>query len=512
MVRVARIPTVALAALLGALYLALNPPSADIAAHLYRADLVQRAGLVVWDNSWYAGHPLPGYSLLFPWLGALIGVRVAGALSALVATAVFAKLAADEFEPGAASVASAWFTVAMIAAVVSGRLAFAFGTAVGAAAVLAGTRGRVTIAAVLAAATTLSSPVTGLFLILIAAAWVVARGLRSAPSAAWALALGAASTGLVLAIAFPEGGTEPFAASSFWPALAATGLALWVTTGGPRPLRVGIALYALLLVAAFVIPTPLGGNAARLGALLAGPLAAGMLWTRRPRLLAILALPLVYWVMYSPVHDWASAAGDPSLSASYYAPLLTELESRQHGEAPARVEIPFTARHWESYRVAPHVFLARGWERQLDRRDNNLFYAKWLTAAGYHAWLKDQAVRWVALPDAPLDDSARQEALLIRSGLPYLHEVWHSLHWRLYAVRKPTRLGALQLGVDAFTAREGLVRVRWTRNWAVLAGRGCVSRGPRGWTTVTTARPGAVVRVSISMTPLRALAGTRHCR
>ena len=514
MVRVSRIPTVALAALLGALYLALNPPSADIAAHLYRADLVQRAGLVVWDNSWYAGHPLPGYSLLFPWLGALIGVRVAGALSALVATAVFAKLAADEFEPGAASVASAWFTVAMIAAVVSGRLAFAFGTAVGAAAVLAGTRGRVTIAAVLAAATTLSSPVTGLFLILIAAAWVVASGLRSAPSAAWALALGAASTGLVLAIAFPEGGTEPFAASSFWPALAATGLALWVTTGGPRPLRVGIALYALLLVAAFVIPTPLGGNAARLGALLAGPLAAGMLWTRRPRLLAVLAVPLIYWVMYAPVHDWASAAGDPSLRASYYAPVLGELEHRQAEHAPARVEIPFTARHWESYRMAPHVFLARGWERQLDRRDNSLFYDRRhpLTAARYHAWLKDQAVRWVALPDAPLDHSARLEAQIIRSRPHYLREVWHSAHWRLFAVRHPTHLGAQRLGVDGFSAREGLVRVRWTRNWAVLAGHGCVSRSPQGWTSVTTAIPGAAVHVAIRWTPLRALAGPRHCR
>src|SRR4051812_50049105 len=89
MVSVARIPTVALAALLGALYLALNPPSADIAAHLYRADLVQRSGLVLWDNSWYAGHPLPGYSLLFPWLGALIGVRLAGAARAPGAAPVF---------------------------------------------------------------------------------------------------------------------------------------------------------------------------------------------------------------------------------------------------------------------------------------------------------------------------------------------------------------------------------------------------------------------------------------
>src|SRR3954447_20061686 len=204
MVRVARIPTVALAALLGALYLALNPPSADIAAHLYRADLVQRSGLVVWDNSWYAGHPLPGYSLLFPWLCALIGVRLAGGVSALGATAIFAKLAADEFEPGAAGVASAWFAVAMTAAVVSGRLAFAFGTAVGAAAVLAATRGRVALAGALAVATTLRSPGAGLFLILIAAAWLVAAGLRDAPSAAWALALGAAVTGLALAIAFPE--------------------------------------------------------------------------------------------------------------------------------------------------------------------------------------------------------------------------------------------------------------------------------------------------------------------
>jgi hypothetical protein len=515
MVRVARIPTVAFAALLGVLYLALNPPSADVAAHLYRADLVQRAGLVVWDNNWYGGHNLPGYSLLFPWLGALIGVRLAGALSALAATAVFARLAADEFEPGAARAASAWFAVGMTATVVSGRLAFAFGTAVGAAALLAATRHRAVLAALLGAATTLSSPVAGLFLILIAAAWLIAGpGLRSAPTAAWTVALGAAATGLALALTFPEGGTEPFVASSFWPALAATGLGLWVAAEGPRPLRTAIALYGLLLVAAFVLPTPQGGNAARLGALLAGPLAAGLLWSHRPRLLAVLALPLVYWVMYSPVHDWASAAGDPSLSASYYAPLLGELERRQEGSAPARVEIPFTARHWESYRVAPHVFLARGWERQLDRRDNSVFYDKQhpLTAARFHAWLKDNAVRWVALPDVKLDHSARLEAQLIRSGLPYLHEVWSSEHWRLFAVRHPTHLGALRMTVDGFTARTGLVRVRWSRNWTIQAGRGCVTRGVNGWTSVWTAKSGATLRVANQVRPLRALAGSRHCR
>ena len=39
-----------------------------------------------------------------------------------------------------------------------------------------------------------------------------------------------------------------------------------------------------------------------------------------------------------------------------------------------RVEIPFTDTHWEAYRVASEFPLARGWERQLDRDDNGLFY------------------------------------------------------------------------------------------------------------------------------------------
>ena len=37
-------PAVGLAAVLAALYLVLDPPSADLAAHIYRAGLVDRAG------------------------------------------------------------------------------------------------------------------------------------------------------------------------------------------------------------------------------------------------------------------------------------------------------------------------------------------------------------------------------------------------------------------------------------------------------------------------------------
>ena len=66
----------ALAVPLAAAYLVLEPPSGDLAAATYRGDLFARAGFTLWDNNWYGGHYLPGYSLLAPALGALIRERL----------------------------------------------------------------------------------------------------------------------------------------------------------------------------------------------------------------------------------------------------------------------------------------------------------------------------------------------------------------------------------------------------------------------------------------------------
>ena len=148
-------------------------------------------------------------------------------------------------------------------------------------------------------------------------------------------------------LVFPEGGYEPFAAAAFWPQFAAVVL---IAVALPRrwpTLRIGAALYALALAAAFLVHTPVGGNAARLGALLAAPLVVAVLWGRRPLLLALLAPALIYWQLATPVSDLAKVAGDPSLKVSYYAPLRAELE-RLGGGAPMRVEIPMTGAHSES--------------------------------------------------------------------------------------------------------------------------------------------------------------------
>ncbi|MEJ7798541.1 MAG: hypothetical protein WKF42_08585, partial [Solirubrobacteraceae bacterium] len=113
------------------------------------------------------------------------------------------------------------------------------------------------MAAGLAVLTTLASPVAGLFLALAAVAWgIAARERRMAAT----VVAGAALVPLAaLAALFPEGGTEPFVASAFWPALAAIALVAAALPRRERALRLGAVIYALGCAAAFAFASPLGG-------------------------------------------------------------------------------------------------------------------------------------------------------------------------------------------------------------------------------------------------------------
>jgi hypothetical protein len=499
------IPAWALAAVAAAAYLVLAPPSADLAAQYYRADL----GLVLWDNGWYGGHHMPGYSVLFPPLAAVLGPRLVGALSAVAAAWLFERLVRD-LDGG--RVAALWFALATASSLVTGRLTFALGVAVGLAAVLAAARGRSGWACAIAALASLASPVAGAFVALAAAAWWLDRP-RWWPVALAACALAPA---IALGVAFPEGGSFPFVGSSFWPGLAAAIAVGLVVPPDARVVRIGVALYALAMVASFALETPMGGNVVRLGALFAGPVLAAVVWRTNRRALALLALPLLYWQWVAPVDDWVRAAGDQSVHERYYDGLLGFLATR--GGGPFRLEIPFTDNHWESRWVAPHVPLARGWERQVDRERNALFYDdRPITPARYRRWLDDNAVRFVALADAPIDYSAAREAQLLRNGLPYLREVWHDAHWRVFEVAdarplatgaaRATALGPRRVRLAADRAGTVDLRVRFTPYWRLAAGRGCVGQGTGGWTRLRVEGPGEVeIETAFALGRVRATA------
>jgi hypothetical protein len=478
------LPT-AVAAGFALVYVIVSPPSLDLAAHLFRAKLFNEEGFGLWDNWWYAGHNTVGYSVLFPAIAAGLTPQLAAGIAAVGTALLFEMLARDQFgEDG--WLGALWFGAATASNLYTGRLTFAFGMLPATAAALALSRRRPGIATAMGVLTALCSPVAALFSALAGAAYGLA-GLASKPrqlrAGVWGAAVIAGSlvpVGL-LAVAFPEGGTFPFGLSTLWPLLLVSVVAFAATPRSEPVLRAGAALYLLGCLAAYAIPTAVGSNAARLGTLAAGPVAALLWFPKRRRLLALAAAPLLF-IQWQAAVGVVIASDDPATANSYYTPLLDFL-SAQKGP-PFRIEIPFTSSHWESYAVATRFALARGWERQLDIKYNHLFYGGKLDAATYDAWLHSLAVRYVAVANTSLDYSARVEARLIDRGLPYLKLVMRSENWRVYAVADPTPivsgaatltvLGPNSVTIDAHRAGSALVRVRYSPYWSLGAGDGCV--------------------------------------
>jgi len=562
------LPAVALSAALAAAMLAWNPHVGDLAAQVFRTELFQRAGLGIWNGSWYGGHYTLTYSVLFPPLAALLGPRLVGTLAVVASSYLFDRLVRDRWGE-AARWATLWFAAGVVTLLADGQLTFALGVAFALAALRFLQLGRAPWALLASAACALSSPVAAVSLagVLLAAAldpavyldrlsrgWRGAwggrgrtvarpqrpprpryrtRGLRasslgsrrSAPVAVWAASVALALV-IVPNLAFPEGGQFPFAFSSYVAVPLFCGGALFVTRGlaaEERQLRRVLLAYLLAATAIWLAPNPMGGNAVRLGALFGGPVLAAVMLAHRPRLTAVPTLVLaiavaggLYWQLTASVNQIARSVGDPSTSAAYFAPVARWLHG--HGGGAARIEVPPTANHWEAAYLAPGFELARGWLRQLDTTRDDVFYGddRPLNARTYRTWLHENAIRYVALPDAALDYSSVAERRLILRDPPYLVSRWSDAHWRVYEVRDPAPL-VQPLGAGAASVRHighsgfaldvtrpgrFLVRVAFTPYWSIERGHGCLLRHGE-WTLARAARPG-VFRVAADFSLSRA--------
>ena len=505
-----------------------RPPSPDLAAAVYRVHLFSADGFTLWDNNWYGGHYLPDYSLLFPPLAKLLGLHWTGVAAVTLSTLIFWRLVAEHFGSRTA-IASALFALSASGDLFIGRIAFALGVTCGLASVLSVVRGHRLCAALLSLACAAASPVAAAFLVLAACTDLTTnhRSLRAA-----LLALPALGLTLALIVLFPEGGYEPFAFTSLLAAVAVSSALVLLLPAREQLLRRGAQLYLVALLLSYIVPSPMGSNAVRFGVLFAPACLVGCVeisdiqlafarasrWWQLARrhdpvrclrigragaiwLMGLLSSALVLWQIAGPLEQSIGASLDPASQDSFYVPAIRYLESRSEGR-PMRIEVPFTSSHWDATILGERFDLARGWERQLDTRYDELFYAPLLTARAYHAWLLETGVRYVALSDAPMDFSSVQEATLIRGGLPFLREVFRSADWRIYAV-----IGAppLASGPGALTAMDDdgftlhvthpgtfLVRVRYTPYWKIDSGQGTIKESPSGWTLVTADRRGEV--------------------
>jgi hypothetical protein len=545
------VAAVALAVSLVGTGLLLGWHGTDLAAAAHRVLLFRRYGFTLWDGTWYGGQWTLDYSVAFAPVAATLGLPALGLVSAGLAALSFERLSCrlveDLIGPGVGRYIPALvFALGTAVQTAIGQYPFLAGEAVGLAALWAASRQRFWPAWLLAATASLLSPLAGAFVALGALAWLVARvplaapplhlrrsperRARSAPApqgpagptdptAGLAiryglLALAALAPGAVASLVFAGEGSMPFQGiNCVWDVVVA--VALWaLTPRRQRVLRTGLALYAVALVGAGLIQSPVGVNAGRLEDCAALPVALALVWPHRYRLAlgVVVGVPLL-------LSDWAPAWGAVSAGRgpawdqrSYYAPLDRWLASVDPGGVDGRVEAVPTVDHAESEWVADVVPLARGWERQTDIHLDPIFYTPGaLSDSSYLTWLRSDGVRYVALADAPPDFAATAEARLLRAGVPGLAPVWRSRHWRVWEVSDSpglagggTRvlgLGAASISLRVPRAEAVVVRVRWNGDWRIVRGAGCLGPAPGGWSELDVPRAGPVeLRVELSGT------------
>ncbi len=477
-----------LALVLSGLHLLLLPPTGtDLAAQVARASFARAHPLTPVDLSWYGGvHPY-GYSVLAPYLMAVLGVALSGALAAVGAAALLARLLRRTAHPAAGAYLGAVFAVADV---ISGRTTFALGAVAALAALLA--LRRLPLSLGFAVLTALLSPVAAAFLGL-AAAVLVLRRLRGG----WTLGFGAALPVLALGLLFPSGGLQPYEVGSA-PYAVVAGLVLALLTHSSS-LRLGALIYAVVAAVLLLSPDPFGSNILRLGLLLAAPLLIATA-TEHWRIVAPALAILLFWQVQPPYAD-LRAKQPPA-----FGPLVAQLQTL----GVKRVEVVPLRDHGEAAYVAPHVPLARGWSRQIDTARNPLFYQPGLSATDFRAWLDDNAVDAVALaPESRADGGGRKErSLLLVGQVQGLQRIWSSDDWIIWRVAGARSLTPVPVHVDATdrtsvrltSSRPAYVplQVRWSR-WLSVTGPACLERA--GGTTRIRFRAAGHAVVTSSLLP-----------
>ncbi|MFD4952465.1 MFS transporter [Streptomyces sp. NPDC058451] len=471
--RMLRHPVLSVTALAGLLHVVwfftLANSGGDLAAQDAWAEFVGRHPDSAYNLAWYGGmHPV-SYSVVSPYLMSLLGVRttmmIAGTVSAGLLMLVLIRSPSVRNPLWAALIG----VFGLLCNAMSGRVTYGLGTmfALGAvAAVFCWPHrwrfkrwAKALVAAPLAALATMSSPVAGLFVGLIA----VALFFQKRRPGFWALGLAPAAVVAVSAWLFPFSGTQPMAFASVILPLIYAVLAVVLVPRDWKTVRITSAVYGLAVVMVWLVSSQIGSNITRLAMLFAGVVLVAALPFAVPRsrtwyTIVVAVVGFVGWIGFKSVDDTVNTT--PAASwARELAPLVNQLQ--RAGAEKGRVEVVPARSHREASALAPYVNLARGWNRQADMQRNPLFYDDTLNSANYHDWLRRWAVHYVVLPKGEVDgNGGERERALVQEGMPYLKQIWGDANWQLFKVTDPAPLAEPDAVVERAEQGEMTLQVR----------------------------------------------------
>jgi hypothetical protein len=298
---------------------------------------------------------------------------------------------------------------------------------------------------------------------------------------------------------FPFEGEQPMAAGKVWLPVVVSAVTAAAAPREWRVVRYGAGIYGVGVVLTYLIASPIGTNVERLLGL-AGPpvLLAAVLAGGVARILrALLAAALVfnaYWLA-DKTEDDLVVSNDVPAWAAHTDGVVAALE--RLGADRTRVEVVPARNHREATALAPHVNMARGWNRQLDVERGRLFYDGSLSPATYRAWLDRWAVGLVVLHHGKPDGPAEGEAAIVRGEPPWLERVWRDADWTVYRVRDAVPLVAAPASVVGGDDAELVVRMPRAGSVTVrvayspwLRAKGACVRPDGAWTRLTVPRAG----------------------
>ncbi|MGW6460299.1 hypothetical protein ACWF94_30995, partial [Streptomyces sp. NPDC055078] len=220
--------------------------------------------------------------------------------------------------------------------------------------------------------------------------------------------------------------------------------------------------------------------------------AAGV-WGARVVLVAALAVNTSW--LADKTEDDLGVSNDVPSWAAHTDGVVAELA--RLGADRTRVEVVPARNHREATRLAPHINMARGWNRQLDVERGRLFYDGTLSPATYRQWLDHWAVGYVVLHHGKPDGPAEGEAAIVRSEPAWLERIWRDDGWTIYRVRDSVPLVSSPATVVRGDAAELVVRMPSAGSVTVrvahspwLRAKGACVRQEGEWTRLTVEKAG----------------------